>query len=29
MPVGYVFDLRFLEWKIHPISMMFGILNKQ
>ena len=29
MPVGYVFDLRFLEWKIHPISMIFGILNKQ
>lgn len=29
MPVGYVFDLRFLEWKIHPISMMFGILNKE
>ena len=29
MRVGYVFDLRFLEWKIQPISMIFGILNKQ
>ena len=29
MRVGYVFDLRFSEWKIQPISMMFGILNKQ
>ena len=26
--VGYVFDSRFLEWKIQPISMIFGILNK-
>ena len=22
------FDLRFSEWKIQPISMIFGILNK-
>ena len=29
MRVGYVFDLRFSEWKIQPISVMFGILNKQ
>ena len=29
MRVDYVFDLRFLEWKIQPISMIFGILNKQ
>ena len=28
MRVGYVFDLRFLEWKIQPISMIFGIPNK-
>ena len=27
--VGYVFDLRFSERKIQPISMIFGILNKQ
>ena len=27
--VDYVFDLRFLECKIQPISMIFGILNKQ
>ena len=27
--VGYVFDLRFSGWKIQPISMIFGILNKQ
>ena len=26
--VGYVFNSRFLEWKIQPISMIFGILNK-
>ena len=25
MRVGYVFDLRFSEWKIQPISMIFGI----
>ena len=25
--VGYVFDLRFSEWKIQPISMIFGILS--
>ena len=29
MRVGYVFDLRFSEWMIQPISMIFGILNKQ
>ena len=29
MRVDYVFDLRFLECKIQPISMIFGILNKQ
>ena len=29
MHVDYVFDLRFLECKIQPISMIFGILNKQ
>ena len=28
MRVGYVFDLRFLKWKIQPISMIFRILNK-
>ena len=28
MCVGYVFDSRFSEWKIQPISMLFGILNK-
>ena len=28
MRVGYVFDSRFSEWKIQPISMIFGILNK-
>ena len=28
MRVGYVLDLSFLEWKIQPISMIFGILNK-
>ena len=28
MRVGYVFDLRFSEWKIQPISKIFGILNK-
>ena len=28
MRVGYVFDLRFSECKIQPISMIFGILNK-
>ena len=28
MRVDYVFDLRFLESKIQPISMIFGILNK-
>ena len=28
MRVGYVFDLRFSEWKIQPISMIFGICNK-
>ena len=28
MRVGYVFDLRCSEWKIQPISMIFGILNK-
>ena len=28
MRVGYVFDLRFSEWKIQPISMIFGIFNK-
>ena len=27
MLVGYVFDLRFSEWKIQPISMIFGILS--
>ena len=27
MRVGYVFDLRFSEWKIQLISMIFGILN--
>ena len=26
--VGYVFDLRFSEWKIQPISTIFCILNK-
>ena len=25
--VGYAFNLRFSEWKIQPISMIFGILN--
>ena len=25
MRVGYVFDLRFLEWKIQPISTIFGM----
>ena len=29
MRVDYVFDLCFLECKIQPISMIFGILNKQ
>ena len=29
MRVGYVFDLRFSERKIQPISMSFGILNKE
>ena len=29
MRVGYVFNLRFSEWKIQPISMIFGILNKK
>ena len=28
MRVGYVFNLRFSEWKIQPIAMIFGILNK-
>ena len=28
MRADYVFDLRFLESKIQPISMIFGILNK-
>ena len=28
MRVGYVFDSRFLEWKIQPISTIFCILNK-
>ena len=28
MDTGYVFDLRFLEWKIQPISMISGIPNK-
>ena len=28
MHVGYVFDLRFSERKIQPISIIFGILNK-
>ena len=28
MRVGYVFNLRFSEWKIHPIFMIFGILYK-
>ena len=28
MCVGYVFDSRFLEWTVQPISMIFGILNK-
>ena len=28
MRVGYVFDSRFSEGKIQPISMIFGILNK-
>ena len=27
MHVGYVFDLHFSEWKIQPISMIFGILK--
>ena len=27
MRVGYVFDLRLSEWKIEPISMIFGILK--
>ena len=27
MRVGYTFDLRFSEWKIQPISMIFGILR--
>ena len=26
--LGYVFDSRFSEWKIQPISMIFGIPNK-
>ena len=26
--VGYVFDLRFLEWTIQPISMISGIPSK-
>ena len=29
MRVDYVFDLRFLERKIQPISLIFGILNTQ
>ena len=29
MVVDYVFDLRFLECKIQPISIIFGILNRQ
>ena len=29
MRVGYVFDLRFSECKIQPISIIFGILNKK
>ena len=29
MRAGYVFDLRFLEWKIQPISMIFGIPNNE
>ena len=28
MDTGYVFDLRFLEWKTQPISMISGIPNK-
>ena len=28
MRVGYVFDLRFSEWKIQPISTIFCILKK-
>ena len=28
MRVGYVFDSRFWEWKIQPISTNFCILNK-
>ena len=29
MRIGYVLDLRFSERKIQPISMSFGILNKE
>ena len=28
MRIGYILDLSFLEWKIQPISTIFGILNK-
>ena len=29
MRVGYVFESRFLAEKIKPISMIFGIFNKE